>query len=258
MNEFDVWFSRVEIPNRTKLNILRYYTPDRIWSMDRKMLNHIGLDDITITKILDRKYRDGVEELFVYLKNHRIHLMTLNDYYYPQKLMDITDFPAYLFIKGNKKILDEDSVAIVGSRYCTGQGKEIAYNTAKQLGDKNINIISGLANGIDTYAHLGSLSSDFGKTVAVLANGLAATDIYPKENLKLAKEIIKRGGALVSEYIIGTKARKEYFPCRNRLISGLANKILVIEAGEKSGTFITVRSGFRTRKRCICSTWKTN
>lgn len=254
MNEFDVWFSRVEIPNKKKLEILSYYTPDRVWQMDRAELNHKGLDDFTITRILDRKYRDNVEEYYTYLKNHRIHLMTLKDYFYPQKLMDIPDFPAYLYVKRNKKILEEDSVAIIGSRYCTSQGKGIAYNTAKQLGDKNINVVSGLANGIDTYAHTGSLSSSFGKTIAVLANGLANTDIYPQENLKLAKEIVRQGGALVSEHIVGTKAKREYFPARNRIISGLSNKILVVEAGEKSGTMITVRSGFRPRKRCVCST----
>ena len=254
MNEFDVWFSRVEISNKQKLELLSYYEPEQIWNMNRKKLNYIGLDDITISKILDRQYRDNVDDYFKYLKNHRIHLVTMKDYYYPQKLMDIPDFPAYLFIKGDKKILEEDSVAIIGSRYCTSQGKELAYKTAKELGDKNINVVSGLANGIDTFAHLGRLESSFGKTIAVLANGLASSDLYPPTNLKLAKEIVKRGGALVSEYIVGTKARKEYFPIRNRIVSGLANKILVVEAGEKSGTLITVRSWIRPRKRDICST----
>lgn len=253
MNEFDVWFSRVEIPNKQKLELLNYYEVEQIWNMNRKNLNNIGLDDVTVTRILDRQYRDNVEDYFKYLKNHRIHLMTLKDYYYPQKLMDIQNYPAYLFIKGNKTILEEDSVAIIGSRYCTNQGKELAFRTAKELGDKNINVVSGLANGIDTFAHLGSLGSNFGKTIAVLANGLASEDIYPQANLNLAKEIIKQGGALVSEYIVGTKARKEYFPVRNRIVSALANKILVIEAGERSGTLITVRSWIESRQRCICS-----
>lgn len=247
MNIFDVWFSRIEISNSKKIDLLSYYEPEQLWNMSRKKLNYIGLDDITITKILDRKYRDNVKEYFEYLKNHRIHLMTLKDYYYPKKLMDIIDLPAYLFIKGNKKILEEDSIAIIGSRYCTNQGKELAFKTAKELGDKNINVVSGLANGIDTFAHLGCLESNFGKTIAVLANGLASKDLYPQSNLNLTKEIVKQGGALVSEYIVGTKAKREYFPIRNRLVSGLANKILVIEAGERSGTLITVRSWIKPR-----------
>ena len=101
-------------------------------------------------------------------------------------------------------------------------------------------MVSGLANGIDTFAHLGSLESSFGKTIAVLANGLASSDLYPPTNLKLAKEIVKRGGALVSEYIVGTKPEKQNFPERNRLISALSDGVLVIEASNRSGTFITV------------------
>jgi DNA processing protein len=84
--------------------------------------------------------------------------------------------------------------------------------------------------------------SSYGKTIAVVANGLAFSDIYPKENVKLAEQIIEKGGALVSEYIVGTKSQKYYFPMRNRIVSGLANKILVVEANEKSGTLITVRA----------------
>lgn len=106
--------------------------------------------------------------------------------------------------------------------------------------------------GIDTYAHKGSINSKYGKTVAVLANGLADFDIYPKYNVNLAKKIVEKGGALVSEYIVGTKAKKYYFPIRNRIVSGLSSKILVVEASQKSGTLITVRTWFRTRKRHLC------
>ena len=80
MNEFDVWFSRVEISNKQKLELLSYYEPEQIWNMNRKKLNYIGLDDITISKILDRQYRDNVDDYFKYLKNHRIHLVTMKDY----------------------------------------------------------------------------------------------------------------------------------------------------------------------------------
>ncbi len=99
---------------------------------------------------------------------------------------------------------------------------------------------------------MGSLKSKFGKTIAVLANGLADNDIYPRQNLQLANKIIENGGTLISEYIVGTKSKQYYFPIRNRIVSGLSNKILVVEAGEKSGTLITVRMWFRTRKRYIC------
>lgn len=101
---------------------------------------------------------------------------------------------------------------------------------------------------------MGSLKSSFGKTIAVVANGLADSDIYPKQNLKLAHSVVDNGGALVSEYIVGTKAKQYYFPIRNRIVSGLSNKILVVEAREKSGTLITVRTWLGTRKRSVCCT----
>ena len=94
----------------------------------------------------------------------------------------------------------------------------------------------------------------YGKTIAVLANGLDLYDIYPAENVKLAERIVENGGAIISEYIVGTKSKKYYFPIRNRIVSGLSNKILVVEANERSGTLITVRSWFRSRKRCLRST----
>lgn len=124
MNIYDIWFSRIEISNSIKLRLLKYFKPCQIWDMDRVDLINRGLREITINEILNKKYREKNEQYFDYLQNHEIHLMTLNDYYYPQKLMDIPDKPAYLFIKGNKKILNDDSVAIIGSRLCTNARKE--------------------------------------------------------------------------------------------------------------------------------------
>ena len=141
---------------------------------------------------------------------------------------------------GNVKKLFEDNVAIIGSRMCSEYGRKIAFKTAKELSNMNINTVSGMAVGIDTYAHLGSLSGKEGKTIAVLANGLAIHDIYPNENVKLFERIIENGGAVVSEYPLGTKPEKMSFPARNRIISGVSSGIIVIEAKEKSGTLITV------------------
>lgn len=134
----------------------------------------------------------------------------------------------------------EDSVAIVGARNCTDYGKKVAYNTALTLSNSNINVVSGLATGIDSFAHLGALKGKYGKTIAVLGNGLDFSDIYPKENLKLYEKILENNGTAISEYIAGTKATKYNFPQRNRIVSGISDKILVVEATEKSGTSITV------------------
>lgn len=137
---------------------------------------------------------------------------------------------------GNIEILNDVSIAIVGCREATEYGKKattyFAYNLAKQ----GVNIVSGLAKGIDSYSHIGSLQAK-GKTIAVIGSGLDI--IYPKENEKLAQEILKNGGAIITEYSLGTKPEKEHFPARNRIISGLSDGVLVVEAKEKSGSLIT-------------------
>ena len=148
----------------------------------------------------------------------------------------------------------EDNVAIVGTRNASECGKKIAFETARELSDLNLHVVSGMAKGIDRFAHLGSLNGKYGKTIAVLGNGLAFNDIYPKENLNLFNRIIDSNGLVISEYIIGTKAKPYYFPERNRIVAGLSDKILAVEANKKSGTMITVRLWTRPRKRYFCST----
>ena len=131
-----------------------------------------------------------------------------------------------------------NSIAIVGSRECSGYGFHEAYEFAKELSKKGICIISGLAQGIDTAAHLGAMHQK-AKTIAVLGTGL--NKIYPKENEILAESIIKNGGLIISEYELYQERKSENFPKRNRIMSGLADGILVVEARKKSGTLITAR-----------------
>ena len=149
-------------------------------------------------------------------------------------------------------MLEEKSIGIIGARKASNYGKKIAFETARELSNLHINTVSGLANGVDSFAHIGSLNGKYGKTIAVLANGLISKDIYPKNNIKLYNKIILEGGLIVSEYIIGTKAESYYFPIRNRIVAGLSDKILVTEASKKSGTMITVRICIRARKRYFC------
>lgn len=158
--------------------------------------------------------------------------------YYPEQLRNIYDQPLKLFVLGNKELLKQKGVAIVGSRNATEYGKKVALQFAKELSEHGINIISGLAVGIDTCAHLGTLQpNSIGKTIAVLGSGL--DEIYPKQNIELAKQIIQLGGCIITEYPLGTKPEKLNFPQRNRIISGLAKGVLVVEASEKSGSLIT-------------------
>jgi len=157
---------------------------------------------------------------------------------YPKQLKNIYDPPLKLYVLGNNEILKQDGIAIVGTRNASEYGKNVALQLSKKLCENGINIISGLALGIDSYAHWGSLrKNNIGKTIAVLGSGL--DEIYPKQNLELAKRIINSGGCIISEYPVGTKPQKQNFPQRNRIISGLSKGVVVVEAGEKSGSLIT-------------------
>ena len=173
----------------------------------------------------------------------KIEEISIESEQYPKQLRNIYDPPIKLYVLGNKEILKNKGIAIVGSRKATEYGKTVSQQLAKQLSENSINIISGLAVGIDTYAHLGTLQvvesgfSNKGKTIAVLGSGL--DEIYPKENINLAKQIIKSGGCIVSEYPLGTKPEKLNFPQRNRIISGLSKGVVIVEASEKSGSLIT-------------------
>ena len=168
----------------------------------------------------------------------KIEEIFIEDKEYPEQLKNIYDPPLKLYVLGNKEILNQKGIAIVGTRKATEYGKKVAFQFAKELCGKGINIISGLAVGIDTYAHMGAIQPKCtGKTIAVLGSGL--DEIYPKENIDLAKQIIKSGGCIISEYPIGTKPENLNFPQRNRIISGLSEGVLVVEASEKSGSLIT-------------------
>ncbi len=164
--------------------------------------------------------------------------ININNQIYPRSLKEIKNAPKKLFFRGNLELLQNNSIAIVGSRECTSYGFYNAYEFAKELSKKGICVISGLAQGIDTAAHLGAMHQK-GKTIAVLGTGL--NKIYPKENEILAESIIKNGGLIISEYGLYEERKSENFPKRNRIMSGLSDGIVVIEARKKSGTLITAR-----------------
>ena len=133
-------------------------------------------------------------------------------------------------------MLSETSIAIVGSRSATSYGKRISYSISDELSKRGVTIVSGLASGIDTCAHEGAYKN-IGKTIAVLGCGVDI--IYPKENEDLYKNILKNGGLIVSEFPLGTKPEKINFPKRNRIISGISDGVVVVEAKKRSGALIT-------------------
>ena len=164
-------------------------------------------------------------------------IIKISDNNYPQKLKEINNPPKQLYVLGDENIINQFSLAIIGCRNYTEYGRKMAKDLSFKLADKNINIISGLARGIDSFAHIGCIIGG-GRTIAVLGSGF--NNIYPKENKELFKEIIKTGGVIITEYEPDTKPLPQNFPERNRIISGLSDGVIVIEARKQSGTLITV------------------
>ena len=169
---------------------------------------------------------------------YKVIKINMNSRYYPERLKNIDDAPKELYCLGNLELLNyKNNIAMIGSRNCSSYGERAAKDFAYNLAKEDICIVSGLAKGIDSFSHIGALNAK-GKTIAVLGSGL--DNIYPKENIKLVEEIINNNGLVISEYPLGTKPLKYHFPARNRIISGLSDSILVVEARKNSGTNITV------------------
>lgn len=238
-NKYWIWFSLIEgLRNKTKKELLKKYkTPEKIFNLKQKDLEKV-LNIKEIEKIMNKNYKEIINKHLEYMNKHNIKIITIEDNEYPKNLKEIYDYPISLYIKGNKNILNQEkNIAIIGCREYSQYGKNCALYFSYNLAKENVIITSGLAKGIDSFSHIGTIQAK-GKTIAVLGNGLDT--IYPKENAKLADKIIQNNGAIISEYPLGTKPEKMNFPERNRIISGISKGIIVIEAKKKSGTMLTV------------------
>ena len=178
------------------------------------------------------------EELDKIAKMPDVTLVTLGSDRYPAQLAEIYDPPLVLYVRGNCATLREPGIAVIGTRHPTPYGLGMAERLSQDLANCGLVIISGMARGIDSIAHKGAVLAR-GRTAAIFGTGVDV--IYPRENRKLSEQVLELGGALVSEFCLGTGPRPENFPVRNRIISGLARGVLVVEAGEYSGTRITAR-----------------
>ena len=172
-------------------------------------------------------------------------IIRITDNNYPEKLKNISIPPKQLYVLGDETILNQFGLAIIGCRQYSDYGRKIAKDLSFKLAKQGINIISGMARGIDSFAHISCIAAG-GKTIAVLGSGF--NNIYPKENIEIFKEIIKSGGAVITEYSPDTKPIANNFPNRNRIISGLAEGIIVVEARRRSGTLITVEHALEQGK----------
>src|SRR5882757_4263977 len=166
-------------------------------------------------------------------------VVSLDDDFYPDTLRNIYDPPLVLYVRGDVGILSQPGIAVVGTRHPTPYGIGMSQRLSADMASRGLTIISGMARGVDTHAHKGAIEAK-GKTIAIWGTGVDV--VYPRENKKLAEQIIATGGAIVSEFAIGSFAAPQNFPIRNRIISGMSIGVLVIEAGEYSGTRITSRN----------------
>ena len=237
---YDVWFSNIDISDKCKIELLNKFSSKEIWDFSEKNFIQIGILEQYYNRILEVEYRLKLDKYIKYIENKRIELISFKDKKYPNKLKKINNMPPFLYVRGNLENLYDDNIAIIGSRDASEYGKFVARRIAKQIADKNINIVSGLAIGIDKFAHLVALDSNIGKTIAVLGTGVSEKEVYPLENKKIFDKILENNGTIVSEFKLGTAPTKYNFPKRNRIISGLSEKIVVVEAKNKSGSLITV------------------
>jgi DNA processing protein len=210
----------------------------RLFSASLTELEAVGLPASAVQSIALGKSAELAGEAMDRVKAFGGQVIARDDSNYPQRLSEIYDPPLVLYVKGNLEAISKAGLAVVGTRHPTPYGLGIAERLACDLAARGLMIISGMARGIDSAAHRGALNAH-GSTVAIWGTGIDVP--YPKENTKLADQILANGGAIVSEFPMGTFPAPQNFPIRNRVISGMSVGVLVIEAGEYSGTRVTAR-----------------
>ncbi len=236
------WLALKRIPGlgpvgRVRL-LRRFKTPERIFQADPLELETVeGLRKTSLQALIHFQGREQVERELDQLEQKGIEVLTLQDPRYPPLLAQIPDPPLFLYYQGNPSERDRASLAVVGSRMGTPYGLKITERLARGLAQSGLTVVSGLALGIDAAAHWGALSGG-GRTVAVLGSGLDV--LYPKENAKLFHRL-REVGMVCSEFPPGTLPERQNFPIRNRIISGMSLGVVVVEAGQSSGSLITAR-----------------
>ncbi len=217
----------------------RFGSAEAVYGATRAQLEQVRLLPEAVESIIARDLHDRAEAEIRKVHELGADVLVLDDGVYPSLLREIYDPPIVLYVKGAwAECLDQPCVAIVGSRRCSTYGQNAALMLARDLAQRGVTIVSGFARGIDAAAHRGALEAG-GRTVAVLGTGIEEN--YPRDHRQLGQEILAGGGAMVSQFPLGTPPVSENFPYRNRIISGLSLGILVVEAAENSGSLITAR-----------------
>ncbi len=211
---------------------------ERLFSASLTELEAAGLSAPAAQGIALGKSLELASEEIDRVKTFGGHVLAQDDPNFPKRLAEIYDPPLVLYVKGSLEVINRYGVAVVGTRHPTPYGLGMAERLSCDLAARGLVIVSGMARGIDSAAHRGCLTAQ-GSTMAVWGTGIDVP--YPKENAKLADQILANGGAIISEFPLGTFPAPQNFPIRNRIISGMAIGVLVIEAGEYSGTRVTAR-----------------
>lgn len=225
-------------PQRTKL-LMKYFGSARnAWKAPRDKLLVTGLKTTAIGEFV--KYRESMDgdKYFKRLAKLGISCTTYKDKDYPANLADLKNAPLVLYVCGKLLSKDINAVSVVGARKMTTYGRSVAHKFSTEIANCGVTIVSGLAMGVDAVAHKAALDVS-GRTIAVLGCGL--DNIYPANNFGLAKEIVKKGSAIISEYPLGYPALPANFANRNRIISGLSKAVVVVEGKAKSGTILTAK-----------------
>ncbi|MDU5107817.1 MULTISPECIES: DNA-processing protein DprA [unclassified Clostridium] len=231
MDTNEIWFILLQLSNDKKIKLIRKYSNEeniRKNSSIIKELKGANINEVTEEKI--KKFQE-------YINKNNIGYITINSKEYPENLNHLSDPPYVIFYKGNLELLKGELIAVIGARKYSGYGAQVTKVISKELSENNFTVVSGLAAGIDSIAQRSAIDYP-GKTIGVLGCGIDI--IYPKSNKLLYEDILKNHGLIISEFLPNTPPMAYNFPRRNRIISGISKKLIIIEATDKSGSLITV------------------
>jgi len=225
-------------PTKARKLVEHFGSAEAVFHASLTELEGTGIQAVSAQSIATGKSAELAREEIARAAAAGVTVLSGEDPSYPSRLKEIYDPPLILYVRGNPEVLTQPGIAMVGTRHPTPYGSGMAERLACDLAAQGLVIISGMARGVDTASHRGAITAK-GKTVAVFGTGVDV--IYPKENSRLSEQILALGGALISEFALGSFAAPQNFPIRNRILSGMSVGVLVVEAAEYSGTRITAR-----------------
>lgn len=232
-------------PIRLQKLARRFSSMQHAFEANVSSLLEAGIEPTVANRFLQERMHLSPQMEYERLCKEHVQVITFLDETYPPLLNTLFDPPALLFVRGNLPDHTRKHLAVVGSRKASGYGKEVTRFLIEPLAAAGVVIVSGLAYGIDAFAHQAALDVR-GTTIAVLGSGVDHDSIYPSSHRALASHILANDGALISEFPLGTSPLKQHFPIRNRIIAGMCEGTLVIEAAIKSGSLITARAALES------------